>query len=467
MRDILMDQAINSKKRKHVTFADEGRAVDSSTRSDQLAGLIAPGEGYQQSASQEQCSERDGRQRFENEKPEFKDPHADRRPIKRLRHKGATVDAGDAAHDQSTAVAGSSLRATDINTVPVETVMLIGAYVGLNALEEGPRELTKLRILNRSLKASIDLVPEIKKAEPTLHAVELTRRLIESAHIKRKREDDFFEYSAGDGKGDPESWTKGYLQGHVGDIYAVMKFSDPDYNSALLRAGLKEVAEPSLQSQGGMLYRFAVNAREFNRAERKAIADASVEILESRKDGRIPAAKAFLHLREHFHDDEALQSHIDGLDRRISTQTQADPDLADEFRRVFRRAEEERAVSATPGVSVEAPRKGIDLHCIRDAAPYGSAHASAWDLYRSEIAGNFKKASEAEVLSRAAIELRGTDEGLKTEDVALAVWDKFYDAMSYRQAEKSLTIATRESSVFDEKRAALLERSPRKGGRAD
>lgn len=242
-----------------------------------------------------------------------------------------------------------------------------------------------------------------------------------------------------------------------------MKFSDPDYNSALLRAGLKEVAEPTLQSQGGMLYRFAVNAREFNRAERKAIADASVEILKSGKGGQVPAAKAFLHLRKHLQDDKALQSHIDALDGRISTLTQADPDLEG----VFRRAEEERTFSAKPGARAEARRKDIDFHCLRDAASYRSAHRSVWDRYRSEIAGKFKKASEAEVLSRAAIGLGGTDEELKAEDVALAVWDKFYDAMSYREAEKSLTIATRESSAFDEKRAALLERSPRKEGRAD
>lgn len=208
MRGILMDKAIKSKKRKHVTFADEGRPVDSSARSDQPAGLIAPDEGYQPSASQEQVSEGDGRRRLGNEKSEFKDLHADHRPIKRLRRKGATIDAGDAAHDHPTAAAGSSLRTTDINAISAETFMLISAYVGLNALEEGPRELTKLRILNRGLNASIGLLPAIKKAEPTLHAVELTRRLIESTHIKRKREGDFLDYPAGDGKGDPESWTR-------------------------------------------------------------------------------------------------------------------------------------------------------------------------------------------------------------------------------------------------------------------
>jgi hypothetical protein len=155
------------------------------------------------------------------------------------------------------------------------------------------------------------------------------------------------------------------------------------------------------------------------------------------------------------------KSHIDVLDRRISTQTQAAPELEDEFRRVFRRAKEERAVSAKPGASAEAQRKDIDRHCIGDAAPYGSAHGI------TKIARKFKEACEAEVLSKAVIGLRETDEGLKTEDVALAVWDKFYDAMSYREAEKLLTIATRESSAFNEKRAALLERTPRKEGRAD
>lgn len=109
--------------------------------------------------------------------------------------------------------------------------------------------------------------------------------------------------------------------------------------------------------------------------------------------------------------------------------------MEDEFPRVFRRAEEERAVSAKPGVSAEAQRRNIDLHCIRDAAPCGSAHRSAWGHYRSEIAGKLEKASEAEVLSGAAIGLRGTDEWLKSEDVALAVWDEFYDAMSYGEAE--------------------------------
>ncbi|KJF65770.1 hypothetical protein [Rhizobium nepotum] len=461
-----MDRTIKPSKRKYSALVDERKPVDSPARFDQTAGITAPGEASAQpGVSQEQVVE-EGRQRLGNEKLEFEDPHVDHRPIKRLRHKGATIDAGDATQDHPTAAAGSSLRMTGINAIPAETFGLIGAYVGLNSLEEGTRELTKLRVLNRSLNASIDLLPELKKAEPTLHAVELTRRLIESAHIKRKR-DDLSDYSAGDGKGDPESWTRGYLHGHVEDIYAVMKFSDPDYNSALLRAGLKDVAEPNLQSQGGMLYRFAVNAREFDRAEQEAIADASVKILESRKGGQVPAAKAFLHLKEHLQDDKALQSHIVALDPRISTQAQADPGLGAEFRRVFLRAEKERAVSEKPGVSAEAQQKDIDLHCMRDAAAYGQAHKSAWDHYRSEIAGKFKKASEAEVLAKAATGLRGTDEWLKTEDVALAVRDKFYGAMSYREAEKLLTIATRESFTVNEKRAVLLERSPRKDGRAD
>lgn len=456
-----MDTTIKEKKRKYKAFADEKRPVDSSERS--IASNEAPA---QPSTSQARVVDGGKRQRLGND--------ADRRPIKRLQYsKNMVIAAADVTPDRSSTAADTSPRKTDINAIPAETFALIGAYVGLNALEMGRYEVTKLRLLNRGSKASIDLLPEIKKAEPTLHAVETTRYLIESAHIKRKRQDDFSEYSAEDGNGDPETWTKSYLHGHVEDIYAVMKFSDPDYNSALLRAGLKEADQLNLQSQGGMLYRFAVNAREFNRAEREAIADASVEVLESRKGGQIPAAKAYLHLREHLHDDEALQSHLRTLNSK----------LEEKFRHVFRRAKEERAVPMTPGVSAEAQQKDIDLHCIRDAAPYRSAHGSAWDSYRGEIAekfksemteefeseirGKFKNRFEAELLTRAAVGLRGTDEGVKTEDVALAVREKFYDMMSYREAEKSLAMATRETSSFNEKRATLLERSPRMEGRGE
>lgn len=459
-----MDKAVEPKKRK---YADEERQADSSGRSEQPAAVtVARKASILSGTSQEQAVEGERRQRIEDEKSELEDLHVGRRPIKRLRYdKSTTIDARGAAHDHPTVAAGSNPGTSGINVLPVETFALICAYARLNALKAGPHELTKLRTLNRRSNASIDLLPKMKKEEPTLHAAELTRRLIESAHIKRRREDDFFDYADEDGKGDPESWTRGYLHGHIEDIYAVMKFSDPDYNSVLLRAGLKKADQPNLQSQGGMLYRFAVNAGEFTSAERQAIADASVEVLESRKGGQVLAAKAFLHLKEYLHDDVTLQSHMDVLNSRISTHP--DQELDDEFQDVFRRAEEERAVSARPGVSAQAQRKDVDLQHIRDAASYRSAHRRAWDNHRSEIAGKLKNASDTEVLFRAVIGLRDTDDEFKVEDVALAIRDKFYDAMSYREAEKSLTIATRELSDFNEKRAALLERSPRKDGRAD
>ncbi len=459
MRSILMDTTIKEKKRKYKALADEMRSAGSSGRTDSAASVIVSSEApAQPGTSQARVVDGGKRQRLGND--------ADRRPIKRLQYsKTIAIDAVDAALDRASTAPDTSPRKTDINAIPVETFALIGAYVGLNALEMGRYELTKLRILNRASKASIDNLSEIKKVEPTLHAVETTRYLIESAHIKRKRQDDFFEYSKEDGNGDPETWTKGYLHGHVEDIYAVMKFSDPDYNSALLRAALKDADQVNLQSQGGMLYRFALNAKEFNRAEREAIADASVEILESRKGGQIPAAKAYLHLRDNLSDDEALQSHLRTLD----------PEVEDKFQNVFRRAEKERAVPMTGGVSAEAQRKCSDLHCIRDAASYRSAHGSAWNSYKEKIAdkfkrevrGEFKKGDEAELLTKAAIGLRGTDEGVKTEDVAIALREELYDVMSYREAEKSLAIATRETISSSEKRATLLERSRRMEGRAE
>lgn len=396
---------------------------------------------------------------LESQDPE--EGRGDQRPIKRLRDaKRATIAPSPAV---SEAASQNDLQNRGMNDLPTETFALLGAFQGLNDLREGTRNVTKMRLVGKGLNSSVDRSPGLKKVEPTLHAVELTKRLIERAHTKRKDEDDFLEYSATDGNGEPDQWSESYLSGHVQDIYAVMKFSDPRYNSALLRAALKQPTPSNMQSRAQTLYQFAVNAQQFGHDERKTMIDASVEILESGTSGQVPAAKAFLSLKEQTGENEPLRSHIDSIERLFSDRKKQDPD----FRRVFRRAEEERALSPESRVNSDAGRKHDDLFNFRDAAAYGSSHQSEWERFRTHIAKKTKETSEVAVLSKAITGLREAGYDLKTEHVAYAVLKRFYDAISYREAEKLLTNETREISSATEKRAALLERSTQREGRAD
>ncbi|SCY90431.1 hypothetical protein [Rhizobium sp. NFACC06-2] len=380
---------------------------------------------------------------------EFKGLEIDRRKTKSL-----SADAGDII---DFAVSGSAgglaprLRKNEngpgIHKLAAETVELIATYSAIGDLYDGSHDLAKYRLLSRRFSELFDNKSlYFAKVEGALHAVSLTKTFIESAHVKRRLDDEngFFEYEASDGKGNPATWSKKYLADHVNDIYAVMKFIGREYNASLLSAALDA---PDGMEKARMLHQFALNAVHLDTPQLKSVADASVNILNGGGSGAFFSAKAFALFKRHAQRSTDLAGGIKTYENKLTSRQNSELDL----HRLLSKAEEE--LDRFPDALNNIARAASDL-----------SHKYDWCRFNASVAERHQGGPHSERLM--VRELALTPLPVTISDVALKIGARFEEAMSFREAEAFLTGKTKEKSSANERRAELADR-PQRGVRGD